>query len=197
MQIEVRLKCWRNIHCSILQRGQNWTSGLTGSVRFFKMYFTSEEGMAESSALFRYVIPDLRRIHRWPTRIIYIIIFSDPFSLKGREEAQISVNLTLPFSRNCQAIWRYPRALEKSGWVLAYSSSPTHPVPMICSENLSLKHEGKRLWVKTESHCKKWTWDSCANLLYCGQYSTKPSPNTCRKTSPKAFAFNVFPLKGM
>lgn len=108
------------------------------------MYFTSEQCMVESSTLFLYVIPDLGSIHRWPTRAIYVSLLSDPFSLKWREEAQIPAILTLPFSRNCQTIRRQPRALENSGWVLAYSSSPSQPDPMIYSENLSLKNEGKR-----------------------------------------------------
>lgn len=103
------------------------------------MYFTNEQAMAESSALLLYVISDFGSIHRGPVRIIYIIFSSDPFSFKGREEAQISVNITLQFSRNYQAIWRHPRTLENSGWVLAYSSSPNQPVPTICSENFSLK----------------------------------------------------------
>jgi len=78
------------------------------------MYFPNKQGMAESSALFLYVLPDLGSIHRWPVRVIYIF-FSDPFSPKDREEAQISVNLTLAFSSNCQAIRRHTRALGNSG----------------------------------------------------------------------------------
>lgn len=62
-----------------------------------KKYFTNEQGMAESSALFPHVVSDFGSNHGWPIKVTSIFFLSDPFSLKGGEEAQISANIKLPF----------------------------------------------------------------------------------------------------
>lgn len=66
--------------------------------------------------------PDFGSIHGWPVRKI-CIFSSYPFSLKDREQTQISSNT--PFSVNCQIIWRHPRTLENSGCGLTYGPSPS------------------------------------------------------------------------
>lgn len=60
--------------------------------------------MAESSALFPYVVSDFGSIHGWPVKVTSIFFISDLFSLKGREEAQISANIKLSFWRNYHTI---------------------------------------------------------------------------------------------
>lgn len=69
--------------------------------------------------------PDFGSIHRWPVRK-FCIFSSYPFSLKDREQTQISSNT--PFSINCQIIWRHRRTLENSGCGLTYGSSPRQAV---------------------------------------------------------------------
>lgn len=84
--------------------------------------------MAESSVLFG----SIRRQSAKVTRIF----FSD--LLKGREQAQISANVKLPFPRKYHTIWMHSQALESSGWVSAHSSSPSQSGSMTCSENAQM-----------------------------------------------------------
>lgn len=88
------------------------------------MYFTNDQGLAGSSTLCLPMTLDFGSTHGWPVRQIWIFS-SDPFIRKGREQTQISLNLTpKPLSPD------YLKTPQNSGkhWGLAYGSSPGQPV---------------------------------------------------------------------